>query len=96
MPALDIKTVGGNGSFNDVIAAAPPEIQKIAQAARPLLADVMPGITEVPWARQQLPGYGAGPRKIPIRKICSKAKARTCGISRFEAPPTWSKRACAS
>jgi len=64
MPALDIKTVGGNGSFNDVIAAAPPEIQKIAQAARALLADVMPGITEVPWARQKIAGYGVGPKKM--------------------------------
>jgi len=64
MPALDIKTVGGNGSFDDVIAASPPEIQKLAQAARALLADVMPGITEVPWARQKIAGYGVGPKKM--------------------------------
>ena len=64
MPALDIKTVGGNGTFEEVIAAAPPEIQKIAQAARALLADVMPGITEVPWARQKIAGYGLGPKKM--------------------------------
>ena len=48
MADLDIKTVGGNGSFDDVIATAPPEIQALARAARELLADVMPGITEVP------------------------------------------------
>ncbi|MDE2748062.1 MAG: DUF1801 domain-containing protein [Chloroflexota bacterium] len=64
MPALNIKTVGGNGSFEDVIAAAPPEIQALAQAARALLADVMPGITEVPWARQKIAGYGVGPKKM--------------------------------
>ena len=64
MPALDIKTVGGNGTFDEVIADAPPEIQKIAQAARALLADVMPGITEVPWARQKIAGYGLGPKKM--------------------------------
>ncbi len=64
MPDLDIQTVGGNGSFDDVIAAAPPEIQRLAHAARALLADVMPGITEVPWARQKIAGYGVGPKKM--------------------------------
>ena len=64
MSELDIKTVGGNGSFDDVIAATPPEIQALARAARALLADVMPGITEVPWARQKIAGYGVGPKKM--------------------------------
>jgi len=64
MPQLNIKTVGGNGSFDDVIAQAPREIQSLAQAARALLADVMPGITEVPWARQKIAGYGVGPKKM--------------------------------
>ena len=64
MPELDIKTTGGNGSFDDVIAAASPEIQALARAARELLADVMPGITEVPWARQKIAGYGVGPKKM--------------------------------
>ena len=64
MPELDIKKVGGNGSFDEVIASAPPEIQSLARAARALLADVMPGITEVPWARQKIAGYGVGPKKM--------------------------------
>ena len=64
MPTLDIKTVGGNGTFDDVIAAAPPEIQTLALRARALLADIMPGITEVPWARQKIAGYGIGPKKM--------------------------------
>lgn len=64
MTDLDIKTVGGNGSFEDVIAAAPPEIQALSRTARALLADVMPGITEVPWARQKIAGYGVGPKKM--------------------------------
>lgn len=64
MADLNIKTVGGNGSFADVIAAAPPEIQDLAHGARALLAAVMPGITEVPWARQKIAGYGVGPKKM--------------------------------
>ena len=64
MSELKIKTVGGNGSFDEVIAKASPEIQALAHAARALLADVMPGITEVPWARQKIAGYGVGPKKM--------------------------------
>ena len=33
-------------------------------AARALLAEVMPGITEVPWSRQKIAGYGVGPKKM--------------------------------
>lgn len=64
MPELNIITVDGNGDFEAVIAAASPEVQALAQAARALLADVMPGITEVPWARQKIAGYGVGPKKM--------------------------------
>ncbi len=64
MPELNIKTVAGNGDFEEVIASANPDIQALARAARALLADVMPGITEVPWARQKIAGYGVGPKKM--------------------------------
>lgn len=64
MTKLNIKTVGGNGVFDDVIAEASPEIQALARSARALLADVMPGVTEVPWARQRIAGYGVGPKKM--------------------------------
>ena len=64
MAEESVKTVGGNGTFDDVIAQATPEIQALARAARELLADVMPGITEVPWARQKIAGYGVGPKKM--------------------------------
>ena len=64
MQELNIKTVGGNGSFDEVIASAPAEIQSLARAARALLADVLPGVTEVPWARQKIAGYGVGPKKM--------------------------------
>lgn len=64
MSEKNITTVGGNGAFADVIAHATPEIQTLARDARALLADVMPGITEVPWARQKIAGYGVGPKKM--------------------------------
>ena len=64
MSEPNIKTVGGNGAFEEVIANATPEMQALAHRARALLADVMPGITEVPWARQKIAGYGIGPKKM--------------------------------
>ena len=64
MAELNIKTVGGNGTFEEVIAAALPEIRALATSARAVLAEVMPGITEVPWARQKIAGYGIGPKKM--------------------------------
>lgn len=64
MTELNINTVGGNGTFEEVIAEAPEEMQTIAQALRTLIADVMPGVTEVPWAQQKIAGYGVGPKKM--------------------------------
>ncbi|MCA9660891.1 MAG: DUF1801 domain-containing protein [Myxococcales bacterium] len=59
-----IRTTGGNGDFEAVIAEASPAIQALARAARDLIADVMPGVTEVPWAKQRTVGYGVGAKKM--------------------------------
>jgi len=64
MTELNIKTVGGNGTFDDVIAESSDEIQEIARTLRALIADVLPGVTEVPWANQKIAGYGVGPKKM--------------------------------
>ena len=92
MPELNIKTVGGNGTFEEVIASATPEIQALTRDARALLANVMPGITEVPWARQKIAGYGVGPKKMsehfcylaPFKKHLNLGffTAQTCPIHR--------------
>lgn len=59
-----IKTLDGGGTFGDTISSATPAIQAIAREARMLIANVMPGVVEVPWARQKATGYGVGPRKM--------------------------------
>lgn len=64
MSDLNIKTSGGNSTFEDVIAVVPSEIQEIAHAMRVMLADIMPGITEVPWGKQKIAGYGVGEKKL--------------------------------
>ena len=60
---MSIKTIG-DGTFEDVIAAASDDVRQLATAARKLVADVMPGVTEVPWVRQKTVGYGVGPKKM--------------------------------
>lgn len=59
-----IVTVSEQGSFDDVIASFSAEVPKIAAALRELLAEIMPGITEVPWVKQKIVGYGVGPKKM--------------------------------
>jgi hypothetical protein len=64
MAEIAVKTIGEDGTFEDVIAEAPEATKEIAYGLRALLAEIMPGITEVPWAHQKTVGYGVGPRKM--------------------------------
>ena len=64
MSALKIKAVIGQGVFDDILVNADDHIKEISHALRGLLADVMPDITEVPWAKQKIAGYGVGPKKM--------------------------------
>jgi hypothetical protein len=36
----------------------------VTNALRNLLAEILPGITEVSWPKQQIAGYGVGPKKM--------------------------------
>jgi hypothetical protein len=62
--SVNLETVGGNGTFDQVIAGSSPQIQALAIKCRALIADVLPGATEVPWAKQRTVGYGVGPKKM--------------------------------
>jgi hypothetical protein len=64
MSEHNIKTVGGNGTFEDVVSETSPKIKEIAYTARALLVEIKPGITEVPWGNQKIAGYGVGPKKM--------------------------------
>ena len=61
---MNIKAIDDKGTFDDVIAEASPQVKEIALAARALLAEAMPGLTEVPWGQQKTVGYGVGPKKM--------------------------------
>lgn len=62
MPQINI--IDDKGTFEEVVAESSPDIQDIAYALRNLLAEVMPNITEVPWAKEKSAGYGVGPKKM--------------------------------
>ena len=59
-----ITIITTKGTFEEVISKASPEMQEVAVAARNLLIEVMPYLTEVPWGQQKIAGYGVGPKKM--------------------------------
>jgi hypothetical protein len=50
--------------FEDMVAAAPPNIAALALSARAMIFDVLPQTVEVVWPRQRTAGYGTGPKKM--------------------------------
>jgi hypothetical protein len=50
--------------FEVILAEASPAVRELAIGARALIADVLPGVVEVPWPKQRVIGYGVGPRKM--------------------------------
>lgn len=61
---LKILTVNDLGTFESIIQNTAAEIREIAQELRLLIADVLPGVTEVAWEKQRIIGYGVGPKKM--------------------------------
>lgn len=60
---MKIETVGP-GSFEEVLAGASTTVRETALALRRLIAEIMPGVTEVAWPKQKTVGYGVGPKKM--------------------------------
>lgn len=55
-------TVGTHGTFEEAISKS--SAQELARRVRDLIADVYPAVVEVPWPKQQITGYGVGPKKM--------------------------------
>ena len=53
----------GDG-FREIAARFDPRVRDLAVGARALIEDVHPGVVEVPWPRQNVVGYGVGPKKM--------------------------------
>lgn len=50
--------------FQEILRGYPKNIVEIAEAARGLVLDVLPGVYEVVWKLQGNTGYGIGPKKM--------------------------------
>lgn len=59
-----MKTLDKHGTFEEAIAEGTAAMQALARRARALIGDVYPEVVEVPWPRQQITGYGLGPKKM--------------------------------
>ena len=53
----------GDG-LQEMAAASDPGVRDLAARARALIVDVYPEVVEVPWPRQNVAGYGVGPKKM--------------------------------
>ena len=59
-----MKTVDTHGTFEQAIAETSAAVQAIARELRKLIAEVYSEAVEVPWPKQQITGYGVGPKKM--------------------------------
>lgn len=50
--------------FEEITARFDPNVRDLAVRSRALIEDVYPNVVEVPWPRQNVVGYGVGPRKM--------------------------------
>ncbi len=53
-----------HGTFDDVLAAASPEMRPVCAALRSLIASAHGGFVEIVWPRMRIASFGVGPRKM--------------------------------
>jgi hypothetical protein len=59
-----METINTHGTFEDAISRADSQVQTLARILRDLIIAVYPDVVEVPWPKQQIVGYGVGPKKM--------------------------------
>ena len=64
MAVSTIRTVGRYGAFEDILVESDGPVRDLAHQIRALIAEVFPGVVEVPWPSQRVAGYGVGPKKM--------------------------------
>jgi hypothetical protein len=55
---------GMSHGLKKMTAAFDPRVRDMAARTRALVFDVYPEVVEVPWPRQNVAGYGIGPKKM--------------------------------
>ena len=63
MATVQVNPAGEN-TYASTVAGSSANVRAMCDAARALIAAVMPGVTEVAWPKQGTIGYGVGPKKM--------------------------------
>jgi hypothetical protein len=53
-----------SSGFEQIAAAFEPRVRDLAVRTRALITEVYPEVVEVEWVRQNVVGYGVGPKKM--------------------------------
>ncbi len=53
-----------HGRFEDILVGAPPELRRICESLRGVIASLHGDAVEVVWPRQKIASYGVGPKKM--------------------------------
>ena len=53
-----------SNGLEEMATAFDPHVRDLASRTRTLIFDVYPEVVEVPWQRQNVAGYGIGPKKM--------------------------------
>ena len=64
MSKANIQTADGSGSFENILNITNPKTKRIAEKLRILIGNLLPGTIEVVWEKQNIAGYGIGPKKM--------------------------------
>jgi hypothetical protein len=61
---IAMQMVATHGTFEDALTDSSSQAKRLARALRELISAVYPDVVEVPWPKQQIIGYGVGPKKM--------------------------------
>src|SRR5258706_7761001 len=53
-----------HGKFEDILVNAQPELRRVCESLRHLIASLHEGFVEVVWPKQRIASYGVGPKKM--------------------------------
>ena len=53
-----------NEGFETIVTQAAPSVEALARRAQDLIQEVMPNVVIVSWPKQNIIGYGVGPKKM--------------------------------
>jgi hypothetical protein len=59
-----MQSIETHGTFEEAIARSGAQARELARAVRERIAGLYPQAVEVPWPKQQVVGYGVGPKKM--------------------------------